>query len=65
MVCSVSFQCGTRGFWYGTLGERKQKRDVQLDHLCAPIFVLYARKIQILICLSATKNPTALTAKTT
>ena len=45
MVCSVSFRRGTRGFWYGTLGERKQKRDVQLDHLCAPIFVFYTRKI--------------------
>ena len=65
MVCSVSFQRGTRGFWYGTLRKRKQKRDVQLDHLCAPIFVFYTRKIQFLICRSATKNPMALTRKTT
>ena len=41
MVCSVGFRRSTRSFWYGTLRKRKQKRDVQLDHLYAPIFVLW------------------------
>lgn len=40
MLCAVFHaRCGT--LWYGVLcKETEQKRDMQLDHLHAPLFVL-------------------------